>query len=562
MVTIATPGPEGSHAWQAARRYDPQAELLALPHAAAVFAALAQGRAQYALLPAFNTREGRNREFFHLLAQGPNQGPRNYWVDNVVLPVHLSLGALDAETTITTLIGRPTLLRQCEEYIAAHFATADLLAVHDLEGAVARLKAEGKKSCGVIEAESALMACGLTLREREISPYNRTRFAILGAKLPPPSGYDATSVITTPLKDRVGLLHDMLGEFARRGINLLDMDSQTDPKSQKLCIYLELEGHIDDPGIREALRLMEEEVIQESGSIRVLGSYPRVDMRTKRIKKCGFIGSGEMSLWFARRLEGEGYQVLLTGRNSELRPEEMIPRVELVAICVPISATAATVREYGPLLAENQALILLAGEAEESLAAALEFTAPGVEVMLVHNLWGPKAATMKDKNVSLVRTNRSGVLCREFEAFLYKHGATISLDSGPRHNLLMGVGQKLPSATAIALAMTLRQHALPSGEIERHATLTSAYSMLAMARVHSQNPRTYAEILACPGEGRRIPRDFAANLTTVLEMAEAGDISALCGLVEQNSAFLGEDFLRPTMERALAVDSILGKTQY
>lgn len=558
MVTIATPGPEGSHAWQAARQHAPRAELLSLPDPAAVFAALAAGQADHALLPAYNTREGRNRDFFHLLAENPG----HHWIDNVVLPVHLSLGALDNRTPITTLIGRPALLRQCEEYIATQFATADLLAVHDLEAAVARLKADGRSDCGVVEAEPALLACGLTLREREITPYNRTRFALLGKQLPKASGYDATAVMTTPLKDRVGLLHDMLGQFALRGINLLDMDSETDPGSQKLRFYIEMEGHIDDPGLREALRLITDEVIRETGSIRVLGSYPRVDMRTKRIKRCGFIGSGEMSQWFARRLEGEGYQVLLTGRSSELRPEEMIPQVELVAICVPISATAAAVREYGPLLTENQALILLAGEAEEGVAAALECTAPGVEVMLVHNLWGPKAATMKDKNVALVRTQRSGVLCREFEAFLYKHGAAISLDSGPRHNLLMGVGQKLPSATAIALAMTLRQHDLPSGEIERHSTLTSAYSMLAMARVHYQNPRTYAEILACPGQGRRIPRDFAANLESVLELAEAGDIAALCELVEQNRAFLGEDFLRPAMERALAVDNILGKTRY
>jgi len=557
MVTIATPGPEGSHAWQAARQYAPQARLLALPDNAAVFAALAQGTADHALIPAYNTREGRKRDFCHLLAENPD----HYWIDNIVVPIHLSLGAFNGETPLNTLIGRPPLLRQCEEYIANHFPTADLLAVHDLEAAVARIRAEGRSDCGVIEAEPALLAGGLVLREREITPYNRTRFALLGKKLPPISGYDATAAITTPLRDRVGLLHDMLGEFARRGINLLDMDSETDPRSQELRFYIEMEGHIEDPGIQEALHQIADEVIRETGSIRVLGSYPRVDMRTKRIKRCGFIGSGEMSQWFARRLEGEGYQVLLTGRNSELRPEEMIPQVELVAVCVPISATAATVRKYGPLLSEKQALILLAGEAEESVAAALEATAPGVEVMLVHNLWGPKAATMKNKNVSLVRTQRSGVLCREFEAFLYKHGATISLDSGPRHNLLMGVGQKLPSATAIALAMTLRQHTLPSGEIERHSTLTSAYSMLAMARVHFQNPRTYAEILACPGQGRRIPRDFAANLQTVLELAEGGNIGALCELVEQNRAFLGDNFLGPTMKLALEVDNLLGRAR-
>jgi len=554
MVTIATLGPAGSHAWQAARQYDPAADLLLLPNPAAVLTALDEGRAARALLPAYNTREGRNRDFFQLLTASR----RHYWQDNVVLPVHLSLGVPGVRSRIEIITGRAAFLRQGEEYIAANYPAADLLAVHDLDRTVAELIKGGEDNFGVIESEEALHRYGLLLREREVSPYNRTRFAVLGDTLPASSGYDATAIITTPLKDRVGLLYETLAEFARRGINLLDMDSETEVQSQKLCFFVEMEGHADDPDIRQALEHIETEVIREPGSIRILGTFPRVDMRTKRIRKCGFIGSGEMSQWFARRLAGEGYEVLLTGRHSDLRPETMIPQVDLVALCVPISATVASIRQYGPLLQKNQALILLAGEAEASLAAALEHTKPDVEVMLVHNLWGPKAASMKDKNVSLVRTSRSGVLCSEFEAFLYKHGAVISKDSAPRHNLLMGVSQKLPSATAMALAMTLRQHRLPLGEIERHATLTSAYSMLAMARVHFQNPRTYAEILACPGEGRRILRDFAANLTRVLDLAEAEDIAGLSALIEENRTVLGDDFLRPAMAQALEVDNVLG----
>ena len=90
--------------------------------------------------------------------------------------------------------------------------------------------------------------------------------------------------------------------------------------------------------------------------------------------------------------------------------------------------------------------------AENALDAALEKTRPGVEVMLVHNLWGPQAATMKDKNAIVVRTGRSGTFCSEFEAFLYKHGASIFQDSAAKHDLLMGIGaapEGVISATAL-----------------------------------------------------------------------------------------------------------------
>jgi len=179
--------------------------------------------------------------------------------------------------------------------------------------------------------------------------------------------------------------------------------------------------------------------------------------------------------------------------------------------------------------------------------------------MLVHNLWGPKAATMKDKNAAVVRTRRSGQLCSEFEAFLYKNGAEIFQDSPAKHDLLMGVSQKLPTAISLALAMTLRDKEISPADIASHSTLTSLYGILAMARIHAQNPQTYAEILAAKGQGNSIIDGFYANLQTVMGLAAGGDIPALCATMEGSRAYLSEEFLSARMEQALAVDQTLGR---
>ncbi len=555
MLSIATLGPYGSHAWQAARHYNPNAEIKLCQSLTAVMQAFASGEADLALLPFYNTRTGQNHETGSLLSSMGN----GFWRDNIVLPSHLSLGGLDAETELATLLGKSGVLRQCEEYIATNFPQATIVAAPDLDAAVTELKANSLSWQGVIETEEALKAYGLKIRAREIAPHNQTRYLVLGQAPAERSGYDATALVTTPIKDRVGILMEILGEFAKRSINLLDMQTRTDPKSQKLLFFIELEGHLEDEGVRQALTRIENQIIQEPGSVRVLGSYPRVDMRAKHIKRFGFIGSGEMSVWFAERLKSEGYETVITGRRSALKPEAMIPEVDVVVICVPISATTASIRQYGPLLRENQALILLAGEAEEVLDAALAHTREGVEVLLVHNLWGPKAASMKDKNASVVRTPRSGMLSNEFEAFLYKHGAVISLDSPGRHDLMMGVSQKLPTSISVALAMALKDNAIDPREIGSHSTLTSLYSILSMARVHSQNPRTYAEIMATGGEGRRIVKSFAENLAKITALAEAGEIEALCRVIEENRGYLSEEFLSDRMRQALIVDETLGR---
>jgi len=555
MVSIATIGPEGSHAWQAARRYKPAADIKVFPHLTAAFEAFERKETDLAVLPAYNTRQGQMKEYLRLMKKIRH----GYWVDNVVLPIHLSLGSLTPDDPLTTLSGSSEILRQSEEYIVTNYPDASLVAVPDLEQTVSEIRSRGLRDHGVIDSEEALRRLGLLIRAREISPHNRTRFAVLGREIPPPSGYDATTLVTTPLKDRVGILFDILGEFSNRGINLLDMQTETDPKSQKLQFAIELEGHWEDRQVKEALFRIENLIIQEPGTIKVLGSYPRVDMRVKRIRNFGFIGSGEMSQWFARQLESEGYETVITGRSSSLRPEEMLPGVDVAVICVPISATVGAIRQYGPLLRHDQALILLAGEAENVLNTAMEHTVDGVEIMLVHNLWGPQAVTMKDKNASVVRTIRSGVLCSEFEAFLYKHGARISTDTPSRHDLMMGVSQKLPTAISVAFASALKQNRIPAGEIGSHSTLTSIYSILSMARVHSQNPRTYAEILATRGDSRKIVRDFAENLRKIIEMAEQEKIEDLCTIIEENRGYLTENFLKEKMDQALGVDDALGK---
>jgi chorismate mutase/prephenate dehydratase len=557
MSSIATIGPVGSDCYQAACQYDQDAELLLFRKLSDTIGAFSRGEANYALIPVYNTREGEVKEYFRLVLKMEE----GYWIDNVVLPIHLSLGCLankkNSQTTISTIVGRGSVFKQCEEYIEDNFPDATLMAVQDIEQAMIEIRQKKQFDHAVIDSEELVKKQGFDLISREVVPHNRTRFAVIGKKRAPQTGYDATAVITQPLKDRVGMLADILGEFTRRGINILDLQSENDIKTQKLRIYVEIEGHIEDKNLADALTTIESNVIQEEAALKILGSFPRVDMRVKKIKSFGFIGSGGMSNWFAERLENEGYTTYITGRSSSLRPSQMIDKVDVVMICVPISVTSETIKQYGPLLHDGQALIILAGESENTLQTALLSTSHTIEIMFVHNLWGPQALTMKDKNAAIVRTSRSGIFCSEFEAFLYKYGADIYQDNAQRHDLLMGVSQKLPTIISVALAMTLDQHSIDSEDINSHSTLTSLYGVLAMARIHSQNPRTYAEIMATTGAGREIVQSFAGNLSRLIDLADQGQIEELHGIMEKNIKAMNPAFLQSRMMQAKAVDDLM-----
>jgi prephenate dehydratase/prephenate dehydrogenase len=559
MISIATLGPHGSDGYRAALQYSPDAKLTLFNRIPDIINAFIKEEVDIAFVPIYNTREGEIKEYFRLQELLVN----GYWVDNLVLPIHLSFASLKQDGSPVVpeiIIGRGSVFKQCDDYISEHYPNATLMSVPDIGAAMDDIKEHNRYEYAIVDSEELLLEHGFEIKDREIAAHNRTRFAVIGENLNGATGYDASAIITKPLKDRVGMLVDILSEFTKRGINILDLRSENDIKSQKLQIYLEIEGHIGNELIREALKSVEKDVIQEEESLHLLGSFPRVDMRVKKINSFGFIGTGDMSVWFAERLENEGYETLLTGRSTITTPEEMIAQVDVVVICVPISVTVKTIEKYGPLLKDGQALLLLAGESEQTLEAATNVTSKGVELMLVHNLWGPQTLTMKDKNASVVRTPRSGSFCSEFEAFLYKHGADISHDSPNKHDLLMGVGQKLPTTISTALAMTLKQHTIDCADIGTHSTLTSLYGILAMARIHNQNPRTYAEIMATGGDGRKIVRSFAENLLEIVTIAESQNISELCKLIENSRSHLSPEFLEDHMKRSRAVDSVLTKS--
>ena len=556
MTRISTLGPHGSDSCQAALRYDGSAEVLLFNHIDDVLNCVESGQSDYALIPVYNTREGEIKEYFRVMAELD----QNFWVDNIVLPIHLSLGGYSLEfkpDDVKFIYGRSSVLNQCEDYISRNMAKATRVSIHDVSTAAAEILTARNSTSVLIDTEEVIAQHGLILINRELAAHNRTRFAIIGPTPHPQTGYDATSIITKPLPDRVGLLVDTLNEFTKRGVNIVDLRSKNDIETQKLQIYLEIEGHRSDPQLAEALINIEAKVIQEPRCLKILGSFPRVDMRVKKIGTFGFIGSGEMTRWFSEQLQSEGYQTVVTGRTSELRPEQMIDQVEVVIVCVPISATSTTIEKYGGLLKDGQALIILAGESEKPLDVALETTSEGVEVMLVHNLWGPQILTMKDKNVAVVKTRRSGSLCNEFESFLYKYGAEIYQDSAEKHDLMMGISQKLPTTISVALALTLSQHDIGFNDIDSHSTLTSLYGILAMARVHNQNPRTYAEIMATAGDSKKIVDSFIENLTRVSDLASQRSIQQLEDIIEQNRAQMPADFIKTKMSQAQAVDAVL-----
>ena len=140
MPSIATLGPVGSEGFLAAKQFDRDANLHCFNSLIELLSAFEAGNSDFALIPFYNTREGVIKEYFKLLVDLDGY----YWIDNIVLPLQLSMGAFSsAAKSIHTIIGRGSVFNQCKDYIKANYPEATLVTVQDIESKILELKDKG-----------------------------------------------------------------------------------------------------------------------------------------------------------------------------------------------------------------------------------------------------------------------------------------------------------------------------------------------------------------------------------------------------------------------------------
>jgi prephenate dehydratase len=89
--------------------------------------------------------------------------------------------------------------------------------------------------------------------------------------LSPPTGHDRTSLVCFQQADRPGNLHQILGQFAARSLNLTKIESRpTKLGLGDYCFVIELEGHLSDEVVGDCLKQLHSEL----ASVKFLGSYP------------------------------------------------------------------------------------------------------------------------------------------------------------------------------------------------------------------------------------------------------------------------------------------------
>jgi prephenate dehydratase len=265
---VAFQGERGAFSEQAAiALLGEQIVLVPRPSFEAAFAAIRDGLADYVLAPIENSLAGSVHRSFDLLL-----GSQLTIIGEVIIPIAHHLVGLPGASLdqIVTVASHPVALAQCEQFFAAHPRLKRAVG-EDTAGSVRDVMGLGDPSRAAIAGKRAAeIYGGAILKEHlEDNRENYTRFLLLSSEGAPRSNADKISLVFE-LDHRPGALHQALAPFARRGINLMKIESRPMHGSPwQYRFYLDLQVSAGEEGAQSALA----ELGGLVNGLRVLGSY-------------------------------------------------------------------------------------------------------------------------------------------------------------------------------------------------------------------------------------------------------------------------------------------------
>lgn len=228
---------------------------------------VAQGKADYAVLPIENSTAGIVADIYDLLMEY-----ELCIVGQQIISVnHVLLGLPEAELAdIKTVYSHPQGLAQCSRFLAEHSDWTSEK-VENTAGAAKRVAEEASLSQAAIASRHAGELYGLKVLSENIchNGENETRFIIVGKELVYTKKADKIS-ICFELPHASGTLYNMLSHIIYNGLNMTRIESRPIPgRNWEYRFFVNFEGNLSDSAVICALRGLE----GETNRMRILGNY-------------------------------------------------------------------------------------------------------------------------------------------------------------------------------------------------------------------------------------------------------------------------------------------------
>ncbi|MBD3425670.1 MAG: prephenate dehydratase [Candidatus Omnitrophica bacterium] len=272
---VAYLGPKLTFTNQAAlKKFGSSVDYLSCDSISDVFREVEKGNADYGVVPIENSTEGAVNHTLDMFVDSTL-----LICSEIYLPIRHSLLSKKGEkSSIKKIYSKSEVFGQCRRWIEKNYPKARLCECASTAKAADMVASRKDSACIASELAAKKYELKIIARSIEDSVTNMTRFLIIGKQMSNISGSDKTSIMFS-VKDRPGVLHDMLSSFKTKNINLTKIESRPSKmRAWKYYFFVDLEGHCQSPKVRKALTDLE----KKCHFVKILGSYPRGDKGFKK----------------------------------------------------------------------------------------------------------------------------------------------------------------------------------------------------------------------------------------------------------------------------------------
>lgn len=232
-----------------------------------VFAAVADGKARYGVVPVENSSSGSINDVYDLLGKYAC----HIVGEQLVRVEHCLLGVPGAKVSdITQVFSHEQGFAQCPKFLGEH---PDWVTTPYFNTAIAaRHVAEmGDKRYAAIASRLAAKHYGLDVIAPDIHTFdgNHTRFVIVSAS-PTPIGIPDKATVTFTLRHERGTLMRALSSFVAMGMNMTHIESRPLHNSNwEYCFYVDLTGNLRESNLGVLMGSLQ----GDCENCRLLGAY-------------------------------------------------------------------------------------------------------------------------------------------------------------------------------------------------------------------------------------------------------------------------------------------------
>lgn len=243
-----------------------------------------------------------------------------------------------------------------------------------------------------------------------------------------------------------------------------------------------------------------------------------------------------MGRLFVPVFERAGYDVIVSGRSTDLTARDLAGKADLVIVSVPIRDTVRVISEIAPVLSKDKLLCDFTSLKVKPVEAML---ASKAHVIGLHPMFGPTVKTLKHQTIIVCPARADETHLHNLLSIFRAEGAECTLTTPEQHDRMVAVVQGLTHFVTLCMADSIRRLGI---DIEKTQAFTSPVYQIELSlvgRLLSQDPALYADILQMNPYVPEVIEACRSSSANLAEIVKQQDPALFRAFFEQNSRHLG-----------------------